>query len=386
MTGPLSGIRVVELSTMITAPLAGVMLADMGADVIKVENPEGGDPYRNFRGGQYSPHFCAYNRNKRSVVLDLRSPEGKAALEVLLGGADVLLENFRPGVLARLGFEEARIKAINPRIVHCSVTGFGSGGPYVGRPAYDAVAQALSGLTSLQVDPEAPRIAGPTIADNATGQYAAFGILAALMERERTGRARRVEVNMLECALSFAPDAYGYLTQMGIVSDPYLRARTSQSYVFACSDGAMIAVHLSLHQKFWMAFLEVAGRTDLAEDARFRTRADRIENYEALRTLVAPVFARHPRAYWVERFARHDVPFAPVYTVAEAPEDPQVRHLGSFFEMEHPEQGRLTAIHLPIWLDGERESHPRRPPPTLGEQTEEVLREHGLPPARTGAG
>jgi formyl-CoA transferase len=378
MAGPLAGIQVVELSTMITAPLAGVMLADMGAEVIKVENPEGGDPYRHYRGGQYSPHFCAYNRNKRSVALDLRSEAGKAALEALLRRADVLIENFRPGVLDRLGFGKERLQAINPRLVHCSITGFGPDGPYRDRPAYDAVAQALSGLTSLQVSPEDPRIAGPTIADNSTGLYAAFGIMAALMERERTGRARHVAVNMMEAALAFAPDAFGYLTQLGMVSDPYLRARTSQSYAFTCADGAMIAVHLSLHQKFWEAFLSVAGRPGLADDPRFRTRADRIENYEDLRKLLAPVFAAQPRAHWMERFAGRDVPYAPVYRVDEVQADPQVAHLKSFFTLDHPAQGRMTGLRLPVWTDGQRDDQPDRPPPVLGEHTEEVLRELGL--------
>jgi crotonobetainyl-CoA:carnitine CoA-transferase CaiB-like acyl-CoA transferase len=379
VTGPLSGFRVVEISTMITAPLAGMMLADMGADVVKVENPEGGDPYRSFRGGQYSPHFCAYNRNKRSVALDLRDAGGKAALEALLRAGDVLLENFRPGVLARLGFDGPRLAELNPRLVHCSITGFGPDGPYKDRPAYDAVAQALSGMSSLLVDPDAPRIAGPTIADNAAGQNAAFGIVAALMERERTGCARRVEVNMLDSALAFIPDPFGYLTQMGIVSDPYLRARTSQSYVFACADRAMVAVHLSSREKFWTAFLDVVGRPDLASDARFRTRSDRIDNYEALRTEVSPDFAARPRGYWLARFERRDIPYAPVHDVSAVAADPQVIHLRSFFELEHPVQGSLTAIRRPIWTDGQREDQPRRAPPMLGEHTDEVLRERGIP-------
>ena len=378
MIGSLSGIRVVEISTMITAPLAGMMLADMGADVVKVENPEGGDPYRSFRGGQYSPHFCAYNRNKRSAALDLRSTAGRTALEALLRTSDVLLENFRPGVLARLDFAPHRLAYLNPRLVHCSITGFGPDGPYKDRPAYDAVAQALSGLSSLLVDPDAPRIAGPTIADNAAGQYAAFGILAALLERERTGRARRIEVNMLDSALAFIPDPYGYLTQMGVVSDPYLRARTSQSYVFVCADRAMVAVHLSSQEKFWTGFLDAIGRLDLAADPRFGTRSTRIDNYEALRAELSPFFAARPRAHWLDRLRRSDVPYAPVHDVSQVAADPQVAHLRSFFELEHPTHGPLTAIRRPIWTDGQRDDQPRRPPPTLGEHTDEILRECGL--------
>jgi crotonobetainyl-CoA:carnitine CoA-transferase CaiB-like acyl-CoA transferase len=374
----LDGVRVIELSTMITAPLAGMMLADFGADVIKVEQPVTGDPYRNFRGGQYSPHFCAYNRNKRSVVLDLRDETGRARLTGMLEAGDVLLENFRPGVMARLGFDDARIKAINPRLVHCSITGFGPDGPYRERPAYDAVAQALSGLSSLQIDPANPRVSGPTIADNVTGQVAAFGIVSALFERERTGVARRVEVNMLDAALAFIPDPYGYLDQMGLVSDAWLRARTSQSYVFACSDARMLSVHLSSQDKFWQGFLKTMERPDLQDDARFATRALRIEHYDALAAIAAEVFRRHDRGTWLARLEQNDVPFAPVYDVTEVAADAQVRHLGSFFDLHHPVAGRLNAIRRPIWLDGQRDDQPAIAPPLLGEHTQEVLDQFGL--------
>lgn len=376
--GPLQGVKVVELSTMITAPLAGMMLADMGADVIKVERPGGGDPYRNFRGGLYSPHFCAYNRNKRSVVLDLQVEGDRDVLDRLLTDADVLLDNFRPGVLDRLGLTDDAVRSLNPRLVHCSITGFGPDGPYAERPAYDAVAQALSGMTSLQVDPADPRIAGPTIADNATGQYAAFGIVSALLERERTGVGRRVEVNMLDSAIAFIPDPFGYYTQMGLVSDPYLRAHTSQSYVFRCRDGLMLAVHLSSHEKFWREFLAAIEREDLATDPRFSTRTSRIERYEDIARLLAPVLAGERRQVWIERFAHRDIPYAPVHDVTSVGSDPQVRHLGSFYRARHPSEGEIVGIRRPIWLDGQRDDQPLHPPPTLGEHTADVLAELGV--------
>jgi formyl-CoA transferase len=378
MNGSLHDIRVLEISTMITAPLAGMMLADMGAQVIKVEQPGTGDPYRNFRDGQYSPHFCAYNRNKRSIALDLREPDGKAAFEALLARSDVLLENFRPGVMARLGYDDARIRAINPRIVHCSITGFGSSGPYRNRPAYDAVAQALSGLSSLQIDPADPKVSGPTVADNVTGHVAAFAMVSALLERERTGRARRVEVNMLDAALSFIPDAYGYFDQMGLVSDPYLRARTSQSYVFRCRDERMLSVHLSSQPKFWAGFLQVIGRSELERDERFSTRSLRIDNYWELARIAQDVLATADRAHWLALLETHDVPFAPMYDVSEAAGDAQIRHLQSFFELTHAQHGQLMAIRRPIWMDGQRDDQPENPPPTLGEHTAEILLEIGL--------
>jgi crotonobetainyl-CoA:carnitine CoA-transferase CaiB-like acyl-CoA transferase len=192
LTEVLRGVRVVELGTMITAPLAGMMLADLGADVIKIERPDGGDPFRSFRGGLYSPHFIAFNRNKRSVTLDLQTETGKASLLALLREADVLLDNYRPGVMDRLGFSAETIRTEYPKLIWCSITGFGPAGPYANRPAYDAVAGALSGLASVTLDPEKPAASGPTIADNVTGMYAAYGILGALYEREKTGRGRRI--------------------------------------------------------------------------------------------------------------------------------------------------------------------------------------------------
>ncbi|MGI3171035.1 CaiB/BaiF CoA transferase family protein [Pseudooceanicola sp. C21-150M6] len=378
MSAPLKGFRVVELSTMITAPLAGMMLADMGAEVVKVERPDGGDPFRSFRGGQYSPHFCSYNRNKRSVALDLQGDDGKAALTKLIEGADVLLDNFRPGVLDRLGFSDARLMELNPKLVRCSISGFGTDGPYAQRPAYDAVAQAIAGMSSLFVDPDAPALSGPTISDNVTGIYAAYGILSALLERERGGPARRVEINMLEATMAFMPDPFGYYTQMGMQNDPYLRVRTSQSYVFRCSDGRLVNVHMSSQEKFWKGFLAAIDRPELATDPRFAERAARIENYFDLSREAAGSFAQHPLDYWQEKLAASDVPFATVNKVEEVFDDPQVQHLKSFMDLEHPSEGTVRAVRNPVWIDGSREALPQVAPPVLGQHTAEVLAELGL--------
>src|SRR5262245_35786175 len=197
MTSPLAGVRVVELTTMITGPLAGMLLADLGASIVKIENPDGGDPFRYFRGDLYGGHFIAYNRNKRSLTLDLRSAGGKEILRKLVTTADVLIDNFRPGVLDRLGFASEVLNGLNPKLIHCSLTGFGRDGPYRDRPCYDAVAQSLSGVLNQFLDPDLPQPAGPTIADNITGFYAAYGIMGALYERAHTGKGRRVETSMI---------------------------------------------------------------------------------------------------------------------------------------------------------------------------------------------
>lgn len=366
----LDGIRVIELGTMITAPLAGMMLADLGADVIKVERPDGGDPFRSFRGGLYSPHFVAFNRNKRSVTLDLQSPDGKAKLKGLLSGADVLLENFRQGVMDRLGFGSSDLQRDFPRLITCSITGFGAGGPYANRPAYDAVAGALSGLASIMVDPEAPQASGPTISDNVTGMYAAYGILGALFERERTGKARRVEVNMLEAAMSFIPDTFTSFTRLGIEGGPLTRVANSQSYAFRCKDGLLLAIHLSSPDKFWKSLTNVIGRPDLVDDHRFSHREGRVRNYTVLQDELAAVFATQPRAYWEPRLQEADVPFASIQSVADVLGDPQVQYLATFEEVSHPIEGSVKLPRSPVRYDGVSESA-LRAPPTLGEHNDE---------------
>ncbi len=379
-TGPMTGIRLVELSTMITASSAGVMLADMGAEVIKVENPNGGDPFRSFGPSRdYSAHFCSYNRNKRSVALDLRAEDGKAALSALLKRADVLLDNYRPGVLERLGLTPDALKAINPRLIHCSITGFGPDGPYAMRPSYNAVAQALVGMSSLFVDPDKPRITGPTISDNVCGAYAASGILAALLERERTGRARRVEINMIDATLALMPDPFGYHEFLGVVSDPYTSARNSQSYAVVCGDGTLLCIHLSSQPQFWDGFVKALELEEFSRDPRVASRMLRIENYDLIAEVAGEKIKMKPREHWMRLLEEADVPFAPILDVTEVPEDEQVKHLGSFQMVEHPVKGKVRVIMRPMWFDGTRTDQPMQAPPLLGEHTAEVMAELGLP-------
>lgn len=377
MHHPLQDVLVIELGTVLTAPLAGMMLADLGARVIKVEHPNGGDPFRRHAGKLYSPHFASYNRNKESIQLDLQTEAGKADLLALLARADVLLENYRPGVMARLGLTQAALDAVNPRLVWCSITGFGAEGPYRDRPCYDAVALGLSGLASQMLDPGQPSMSGPTISDNVTGMYASYGILGALMGRQRSGKGARVEVNMLEASIAFSPEGFAQYTRLGKAPGPRTRVAISQSHAFACADERLVTVHLSSVEKFWQAFVAVIERPDLLTDERFASPELRTRNYGELNAQVAATFRTRTRDEWCARLAGSDVPFSPVNTVPEVMDDPQVRQLNTFYQDSHPEHGALTGIHRPLTIDGAR-GPLTRPAPSLGEHDAAIRAEFGL--------
>jgi crotonobetainyl-CoA:carnitine CoA-transferase CaiB-like acyl-CoA transferase len=372
----LDGIKVLELGTTLTAPFAGMLLADLGADVVKIENPDGGDHFRAFRGGLYSPQFIAYNKNKRSVSLDIRSEEGKKILWELIDHADVLLDNFRQGVMERLGLTWEALHARNPRLIFCSITGFGAKGPYIDRPAYDTVATALTGVLGLFLDPNEPRISGPTIADNAGGVFACYGILGALFERTRSNVGRRVEVNMLEALMAFVPDSYATLTATGVVTNRDSRVSSSQSYALRCADGKMVAIHMSSPEKFWQGLVRAFEDPELGTDPRFAKRNGRVDNYNELRQELNRIALTKPRAYWVARFEANDVPYAPINGVDEAMADPQILELETFYTVKHPTEGDVVSIRRPVLIDGDR-TVADLPPPTLGEHNADVLDPNG---------
>jgi formyl-CoA transferase len=373
----LEGVKVLELGTTLTAPFAAMLLADLGADVVKVENPEGGDHFRAFRGGYYSPHFTAYNKNKRSVALDIRSDGGREKLWQLIDRADVLIDNFRPGALDRLGMDWDALHARNPRLIHCSITGFGASGPYRNRPAYDTVGTAISGILSLFLDLDDPQIVGPTLSDNAGGMFAAQGVLAALYERTRSNVGRRIEVNMVEAVMAFVPDQYAMLTQGGIVSDQLTRVRASQCFTFRCADGKGLAIHLSSPEKFWENLVRAFECADLAADPRFATRMDRFDHYLELRDALKALVATQPRAYWTARLEACDVPYAPINRIDEARTDPHLEALGTFYTVQHPTQGPVTNLRRPILIDGTRAVRDL-PAPTLGEHDAAIFTPDGV--------
>jgi crotonobetainyl-CoA:carnitine CoA-transferase CaiB-like acyl-CoA transferase len=366
MKSVLSGIRVVEQGTFITGPCAGMMLADLGADVVKVESPAG-DPYRSYQGGHFSPHFQAYNRNKRSIALDLNVPADRKVFDELIASADVYIQNFRPGTADRLGAGRQRLQNLNPKLIYCSISGFGASGPYADRPSYDSVAQALSGFLSVVVDPERPRFLGPALADAITGIYAAYGVLGALFERSRTGSGRLVEVSMLEAMAHFAVEPFAAFFALDRAPTSSDRPRLAQAYILRTADGGLIAIHLSSLEKFWEGLLSALDAPQIRGDERYRTRQGRIDNYETLGAALDAQFSRHPLRHWVERLGSNDVPFAPIHRIDEVVQDPQVRHLGLVVPVERAHGGK-QAVRPAVQFDGAR---------ATGVTSAPLLDEHG---------
>jgi crotonobetainyl-CoA:carnitine CoA-transferase CaiB-like acyl-CoA transferase len=362
----LAGLRVIELGTFITGPCAGMMLADLGADVIKIESPEG-DPYRSYQGGHYSPHFQAYNRNKRSLALDLKKSADKELLDRLIRDADVFIQNFRPGTAERLGAGVERLRGINPRLVYCSISGFGATGPYVERPSYDSVAQALSGFLSVVVDPANPQFLGPALADAITGIYAAYGVLGALVRQARQGQGALVEVSMLEAMAHFAVEPFAAFFALGAAPRSSDRPRLAQAYILKAGDGRLIAIHLSSLEKFWTGLIEALEAPELAADPRFSTRLARIDNYATLRTELSARFAKHNLAHWEARLRSQDVPYAPINSIEQVVQDPQVEHLGLIVPVEGA-HGGTQAVRPAVQFAGERAQSVRAAP---------LLNEHG---------
>jgi crotonobetainyl-CoA:carnitine CoA-transferase CaiB-like acyl-CoA transferase len=365
----LRGVRIVEQGTFITGPCCGLMLADLGADVIKIESPDG-DPYRAYQGGNYSPHFQAYNRNKRSLALDLKQQNDRKVFEQLIADADVFIQNFRPGTADRLGAGAAHLQKINPKLIYCTISGFGSSGPYVDRPSYDSVAQALSGFLSVVVDEDRPRFLGPALADAITGIYAAYGVLGALFERTRTGKGRVVEVSMLEAMAHFAIEPFTAYFALGTVPKSADRPRLAQAHILRTGDGGLVAIHLSSLDKFWTGLLTALEAPQLGTDPRFATRLLRIEHYTELGRELDSLFSKRPLAEWVQIMSRHDVPFAPINKVDDVVNDPQAQHLGLFVPIDNPHAAKQQ-VRPPVQFDGQRATSVD-PAPLINEHGNEI--------------
>jgi len=371
MAKPLKGIRVLDMGTFITGPAAAMLLADLGAEVIKVEQPGTGDPFRAFDGDLYSPHFQTYNRNKKSVELNTKNEADLAKFDALVKTADVFIQNFRPGVAQRLKVDAARLQALNPRLVYADISGFGQDGPHKDRPAFDTVAQASAGFLRLLINPDHPRVVGPAIADAVTGFYAALGVMAALYERERTGKGRHVETSMFEAMCHFNLDDFTHYLAVDQIMGPYSRPHVSQSYVFECADGGWIALHMSSPPKFWENLAVAMGVPDMLEREEFATRPARIRNYEKVLAFLAPIFKTQSRQHWDDRLTELEVPHSAILNSKEVLEGPLGQHHQIMAEAESP-RGKFRTIRSPLHFDGEIERQITAPP-ELGADNKEYL-------------
>jgi CoA:oxalate CoA-transferase len=381
---PLSGIRVVDLTRIIAGPFCTQLLADLGAEVIKVEPPRHGDPVRGqgaIKDG-LSWYYVQFNRNKKSLTLDLYSDQGKAVLADLLRSADVLVENYRPGVLATMGFDRARLEALNPRLIVGSVNGYGSSGPYADRPAFDFIAQAMSGFMSVNgTEGGEPMRAGPPIADLVAGLYAAFGIVAALFARAEGGPGQRVEASLTG----------GLISMLAYFSAQYfatgrLPERTGNDHpvvypygLFHAQDGDVaIAPSTTVHVRRFLEALELG---HLLDDPAFADNDARMINRERLRPLINARIGEATVETWIERLNRAGVPCGRVMDLEGVFTDPQVIAQVMALEIEHPGYGPVRVTGFPIKLSA-TPARVRRPAPRLGEHTDAILTELGYDAAR----
>ena len=378
---PLDDLFVVDLSRILSGPICSMMLADMGAQVIKVEAPPHGDDSRlwgpPFVGG-ISTYFHSINRGKKSLGLNLKTDTAKRLLWQLIERADVLLENFRPGVLAGLGFGYDAVAARNPRLVYCSISGFGQTGPYRDRPGYDVVAQGEAGLMDLTGYPDQPPAkAGTSISDIVTGMYAFQGILLALLARHRSNKGQYIDISLLDSTLSTL--MYQSLMYLTTGKAPGRMGTRHPSIVpyecFEVKDG-YVNVGVT-NQKQWTAFCRVLGLDELATDTRFETMKERLAHYDLLKEIVTPRLLELTRAETIEKMSKAEIPVGPVNTLAEALEDPQIHARDMIRELTHPEYGPIPQLGIPLKLS-ETPGMVEGPPPKFGEHNREILEMLGL--------
>ncbi|RJP17934.1 MAG: CoA transferase [Deltaproteobacteria bacterium] len=378
MAGPLSGIRVVDLSRVLAGPFCTMILGDLGADVIKVERPGAGDDTREwgppFAAGESAYYLCV-NRNKRSVALDLKTEEGAGIARDLAAASDVVVENFRVGAAAKMGLGYEELKGRNPRIVYCSISGYGQTGPYREVPGYDFIIQAMSGLMSITGESGGePMKLGVATVDLTTGLYAAVAILAALRERDRSGLGQRIDLSLMDSAISWLANVGSNYLVSGEVGGRYGNAHANivPYQVFRAKD-RRIAVGIG-NDGQWRKFCEIAGARELASDPRFATNPGRVKNRGELIPLLEKIFPGRDSSFWIENLWREGIPAGPIHCVDAVFADPHAAAREMIVEMDHPAAGKVRLIGSPMKFSGTPVEY-RLPPPLLGEHTAAVLKE-----------
>ena len=376
----LDGVRVLDLSRVIAGPYCATLLGDLGADVIKLERPGRGDDLRSWRGSGMSAAFAAINRNKRGVAVELQHPEGARIAFALAQRADVIVENFLPGVADRLGLGYAAVRAVNPTVVYASVTGFGQTGPYAKRPGYNTIAQGMSGLMGLTGMPgHPPTKVGGSVSDLAAALCAFGTVNAALVHRFRTGVGQYLDVNLVASTLTLLPDPVAHYFDSGVRPRRLgnRNANLTPAEAYPTKDGMIQVVMMNPDQ--YDRFCRAVGDQALATDPRFATNDARLANYDEFRARVERALATATTAEWQERFERAQIAAGPVYELDEVFADPQITHLGLVAEVEQPGYGTARMLAFPVRASATPAAI-RRPAPLLGEHTAEVLGEIGIAP------
>jgi formyl-CoA transferase/CoA:oxalate CoA-transferase len=377
---PLETVKVLDLSRAVAGPYCTLLLADMGAQVVKIEQPTTGDDTRRwgppFQGGE-SSYFMSVNRNKRSLTLNLKKEEGREIFYRLLKDCDVVVENFRPGTVKDLGISYDDLREINPKIVYCSISGFGQTGPYRDYSAYDLILQGMGGLMTMTGEEGRPPVRiGVAICDIGAGMFAAYGIVLALLTRDKTGRGQYIDLSMLDCQVSWLTYQAGIFFATGVSPKrmgsahptivPYQAFETTSGYM-------NVAVG---NEKLWQDFCEAIEHEELADDPLFKTNKDRVRNREALISLLNSILSERSTADWLKALHQKGVPAGPVYTFDQIFSDDQVLHREMVVEMDHPSAGTIKQLGIPVLLS-ETPGSIRLPPPLLGEHTDDILKEAG---------
>jgi crotonobetainyl-CoA:carnitine CoA-transferase CaiB-like acyl-CoA transferase len=377
ISGALEGYVCIDVSGHVAGPYASSLLGDLGCDVIKVELPNGGDTHRgrNPKYEGYGPSFRALNRNKRSVTIDLRHKKGGEILRKLLATADIFLENFRPPTRKNLGLDYEELAKLNPKLIHCSISGYGQSGPYRDKPGFDTIGQALSGMMSLVTDLDDPKVAGVSFVDHSAGIFAINGIMAALLARAKTERGQFIDVSLLQVAIAFIESHVAdYLNGGEAVSrENFPRGRI---YSLLDCEGKPFMVHLSSHNQAWEDFLRAGELDGLAGDPRFASNKHRTDRHEEIVNMLRAQFRTKAREYWLARLDANQIPNAPINTIAEVFDNPQIKHLGIPKQISHPKMGMSNLVGNPINMSS---TPPKffRAAPLLGEHTEQVLAKLG---------